>query len=150
MDDNPIFYGMSVREFLDAKDMASNLCTDNDSGVYCRRAVSDLSHRLLFGVGSRREAFESGKHIGRELMFLDPSIDFNDTFSFSNLEFIKQSINTHSKVCSPLKRDLKKSFEKLKEEKTENYLQCLQGIDKLKQSLEMFRNRDIPITHKLF
>lgn len=142
-------YLMSVREFFNAKDMALAEC-NNENGIYCRRAVSDLSHRMLFGVGSQKEVFESGKQAGKEIRFLDPSISFDNTFSFSSLELIKQAINTHSKVCSPLKRDLKNSLDKLKADKIENYTQCLQGIDKFKQSIEQFKNRDGSVVHALF
>ena len=121
----------------------------------CRKSVLDLSNRMIYGIGSGRRvhAERSIKHpkserlppiisptgephvSGRELTFLDPSVSFDDEFSFSSLDLIKASITTNGKVCGKFKRDLKNSLDKLKAEKVENYTQCLRGIDNLKQEL---------------
>lgn len=153
-------FTMSVRQFFDVRDNALRLCSKSELlrefGRHtpripeydpCRSAVMDLSSRLVYGVGFGRGASEikgSGKATqqGRELLFLDPSVNFDDIFSFSGLELIKHSIITNGKVCGKFKRDLKISLDKLKAEKIERYTQCLRGIDNLKQELEPFRNSD--------
>src|SRR3990167_7187882 len=109
---------MSVREFFDARDDALRLCNPDgflrDFGRNtprvpeydpCRSSVMDLSNRLIYGVGygkmasQRKKNIEKTMQVGRELDFLDPSVDFNDKLSFSSLELINASIITNGKVC---------------------------------------------------
>lgn len=131
-------FNLPITNFLDIQQKARQQCgqinkTDTDGKTYCLASITDLTHRLLFGVGIRSERGTSKKVPATKVM----NIFYQDKeVSFSN-DDLKQSVKFTTRfVCNPWKKGLSPHTSKnIKDYSNKRYGQCLKGIKLITKQL---------------
>ena len=138
-------FNISINDFLNIQRNARASCgdvqnIDVEGKTYCLASVSDLTQRLLYGVGIRRER---GKKIAdkRNVEGLSFNIGFmKDNVEFSGGDLVNAKIQTKKYVCNPWAKGVfKKTRKDIRDYSNKRYGQCIKGINVIDSQLDIHR-----------